>query len=71
VPPDLDLAQYGGRLTEARLTRVIGDRDQYIQEAQVSEESARLDAAGVKYELRRFAGGHLIPWNVLQDLIQG
>ena len=71
VPPDLDLAQYGVRLTEARLTRVIGDRDQYIQEAQVSEESARLDAAGVKYELRRFAGGHLIPWHVLDDLSQG
>jgi predicted esterase len=71
VPPDLDLARYGDRLSQARLTRVIGDRDQYVSEETVTGESERLNAAGVKYELKRFRGGHLVPWSVLQTLVEG
>lgn len=70
VPPDLDLDKHGSRLTEAGLTRIIGDRDQFVSEEMVTEESGRLNAAGVKYELKQFSGGHLIPWTVLQTLTE-
>ena len=71
VPPDFDFAALGERLSEANLTIIVGDRDQYVSEADVESQRQRLDAAGVRYSLRRFSGGHLIPWMVLQNLVEG
>jgi predicted esterase len=68
VPPDMDLATHGRRLADANLTVVVGDRDEYISEAHIQQETARLQAAGVEHQLRRFRGGHVIPWLVLQEL---
>jgi len=65
VPPDLDLAQHGAALTAARLTLVLGDRDEFISEDQVTAESRRLGDAGVEFELLRFRGGHTVPAQVL------
>ena len=68
VPPDFDFAGQGERLSQADLTIIVGDRDQYVSEADVESQSQRLDAVGVRYTLRRFSGGHLIPWTVLKEL---
>jgi predicted esterase len=68
VPPDLDLSHHGPVLTAASLTLVLGDRDKFLDEAVIRDEMARLDAAGVTYSLRRFQGGHVVPWPVLQEL---
>lgn len=71
VPPDFDFAAHGERLSRANLTVVVGDRDQYVPEAEVESQRRRLDAAGVRHGLKRFSGGHLIPWTVLQELLKG
>lgn len=68
VPPDLDLTAHGGRLSDSRLTLVIGDRDRFLPDDKVTAELARLDGAGIRYEARRFRGGHVVPWSVLADL---
>jgi acetyl esterase/lipase len=67
VPPDLDLVAHRDRLSSAGLRVIIGDRDQFISASQVDEQAARLAAAGVEYQLTRFQGGHVIPWNVLRE----
>jgi predicted esterase len=61
VPPDLDLGQHGAALARAQLTLVIGDQDEFISEEKVRAETDRLNAAGVRFELQRFQGGHLVP----------
>ncbi len=68
VPPDLDLAAHGPTLSGADLTMVIGDRDPFIGEEAVGAETARLRGAGVRFDLRRFRGGHVIPWPLLEEL---
>ena len=45
-------------LRAARLTLVVGEADPFAPAAAVTEQAARLTAAGVGYELVRFAGGH-------------
>ena len=67
VPPDLDLERYRDRLEAAQVTIVMGDRDQYISEDQVQAEAARLRAAGLGFRLKRFKGGHVIPWPLLES----
>lgn len=66
VPPDLDLAEHGAALSAARLTVVLGDRDEFITEDAVAREEARLREAGVSATLERFRGGHVVPWPVLE-----
>jgi len=68
VPPDPPLESYRARLNAADLTIVMGDRDQYYSASRVEREAERLDAAGVNYTLRRFAGGHVVPGEVLAGL---
>jgi predicted esterase len=68
VPPDLDLTVYGARLHAARLTLVLGDRDEFISEEVVTRELERLQGAGLRPDVRRFSGGHVIPWPVLEAL---
>lgn len=71
VPPDLDLARHGHRLSAADLTVVIGDRDRFISEEQVAAEEARIQSAGVRARLERFRGGHVIPWLLLESMAAG
>ena len=71
VPPDFDFARQGQKLSQADLTVIVGDRDQYLSQADVESQRQRLDTAGVRYQLRRFSGGHLIPSTVLQNLVEG
>ncbi|MDH5315288.1 MAG: phospholipase [Gemmatimonadota bacterium] len=69
VPPDLDLAAHGARLSRAGLTMVIGDRDEFISEEAVADQSARLEAEGVSFELQRFGGGHVVSRPVLAAMV--
>lgn len=71
VPPDLDLADHGPALTAANLVLVLGDRDEFISEGRIADEVARLEAAGVRFDLRRFRGGHTIPWPEIERLTSG
>jgi predicted esterase len=68
VPPDFDFPAQGEKLSLANLVVIVGDRDQYVSEADVESQRQQLDAAGVRYQLRRFSGGHLIPWMILKEL---
>lgn len=68
LPPDLDLARHGPALERANLALVIGDRDEFISEEAVSEQAARLAAAGIRFDLRRFRGGHVIPRPPLEEM---
>lgn len=68
LPPDLDLARHGPALERANLSLVIGDRDEFISEEAVSEQAARLAAAGIRFDLRRFRGGHVIPGPLLEEM---
>ena len=69
VPPDLDLATHGARLSRAGLTMVIGDRDEFISEEAVADQATRLEAEGVTFELQRFGGGHAVSWPVLAAMV--
>lgn len=68
LPHDMDLAAAATRLNAADLTLVIGDRDQYVDEARIDDESARMHGAGIRFTLRRFRGGHVVPWPELAAL---
>jgi predicted esterase len=68
IPPDLDLTAHGAALSQANLTLVLGDRDEYIVEERIQAEQQRLAEAGVRFTLLRFQGGHVVPWPVLQAL---
>jgi predicted esterase len=69
VPPDLDLAAHGARLSRTGLTMVIGDRDEFISEEAVADQAARLEAEGVSFKLQRFSGGHVVSWPVLAAMV--
>lgn len=68
LPPDPAVESYRDRLNAARLTFVIGDRDEYIGPDRVDRELERLDGAGVSYTMHRFAGGHVVDGGVLARL---
>jgi len=68
LPPDLDLARHGPALERANLALAIGDRDEFISEEAVSEQAARLSVAGIRFDLRRFRGGHVVPGPLLEEM---
>jgi predicted esterase len=68
LPPETDVSSGNTRLREAALTIVIGTSDQYIDDDALGAERARLDAAGLPYELVRFEGGHVITRTVFPRL---
>lgn len=68
LPPDLDLAARDHRLRQLALYLVIGSRDQFVNDIRVTEEAARLDAAGIALEIVRYAGGHGIHGDALLEV---
>ena len=60
VPPDLPLDRFGAALRETAFVIALGSRDRYVSEADIELETARLAAAGIIPELRRFEGGHRV-----------
>jgi predicted esterase len=68
VPPDADLEAGPAAFRGARLTIVIGRKDQYISAASLNAERARLTAAGVGFDVVEYDGGHSIKRAVLLDV---
>ncbi|HTJ21399.1 MAG TPA: dienelactone hydrolase family protein [Gemmatimonadaceae bacterium] len=68
VPPDADLAKGHGALRHVPLTIVVGERDAYVTSEMLAEETARLEAARIPFELIRFAGGHAVSRTVFSKL---
>ena len=68
LPPETDLSA-GHALRRARLTLVVGNQDQYIDDAAWATERARLDAAKVPYDAIRFDGGHVVRRGVFPQLV--
>jgi predicted esterase len=69
LPPETDLSP-AHALRRARLTLVLGNQDQYIDEAAFAAEQARLDAAKVPYDAIRFDGGHVVRRGVFAKVVE-
>jgi predicted esterase len=69
IPPDSDLSSGPASLRHIPLTLVIGSRDQYIDAMALAAEEARLDAAGIAYQLVRYEGGHAISRAIFPRLL--
>jgi predicted esterase len=70
VPPDLplDRSESRDRLSRVRLTLVVGSRDEFVTPKVLARDTGRLDAAGVRYSVVRYEGGHEIDAKVLGQL---
>jgi predicted esterase len=71
LPPDTDLSRGPASLKGARLTFVLGKQDHYVDDAMLSTEQNRLDAAGVQYDTILFDGGHVVRRSVFEQLRAG
>lgn len=60
MPPETDLARGHDALHRVRVTLVVGRRDQYVDDATLAAEQARLDSVAIPYDVIRFDGGHAI-----------
>jgi predicted esterase len=69
LPPDADLRAHDA-LRNVPLTFVIGSRDHYITDDMLAAEKARLERAGIPYNLIPFDGGHVISRSVFAHLAQ-
>lgn len=69
IPPDTDLSHGQRSLRDVPLTIVAGRRDQYVDDLALAAERARLDAAGIRYELIQFDGGHVVSRAVFPQLV--
>lgn len=68
LPPETEVMP-GKALRRSRLTFVAGDRDQYVTVAALSGERARLDTAGMPYDVIQYSGGHAINRSVFPQLL--
>ena len=68
LPPETEVSP-GNALRRARLTLVAGSRDQYVNAAALAGERARLDTAGLPYDVIQFEGGHAINRSVFPQIV--
>lgn len=68
IPPDANLSTGPAGLRQVPLTIVVGRRDHYVTPEMVTAERARLDAAGIPYDLIEFDGGHVVSRSVFPRL---
>lgn len=69
LPTDISAEPIAARLGDVPLGLVAGDRDPYAVPGSIEADGARLAAAGVRVELRRFPGGHEMPAEELQRAV--
>jgi len=69
LPPETEVTP-GVALRRARLTLVAGNRDQYVTASTLEAERARLDTAGLPYDVVQFEGGHAINRTVFPQLLE-
>jgi predicted esterase len=67
LPPEIDSSERAGALHSASLRVVVGSRDRYVSDERLAEEEKRLRAAGLSYQLVRYAGGHGVSTSALRD----
>lgn len=67
-PPDLPEERAAQRLAATSITLVLGLRDHYWGEETRVRETARIEAWGLSFELRTYAGGHQIDRPTLEAL---
>jgi predicted esterase len=60
VPPDLDLEVDGDKLRDAKLTIVLGDKDEWMDAAEALDQERRLLDLGILHDFIRFDGGHVL-----------
>jgi predicted esterase len=60
VPPDLDLEVDGDKLRDAKLTIVLGDKDERMDAAEALDQERRLLDLGILHDFIRFDGGHVL-----------
>lgn len=70
IPPEADLSRGPSLFRGARLTLVLGDSDQYVNETMFSAEELRLEAAKISYDAIKYEGGHSIKRSVFPRLLQ-
>lgn len=68
LPTDVTRDAEGKLLGGAKLTVVIGERDQFVTGDRFSAELARLDKIGAEYDVVRFDGTHEMNAEVLRQL---
>lgn len=68
LPPETEVTP-GDALRRSKLTLVVGSRDQYVTDAALAGERARLDTAELPYDLIQFEGGHAINRGVFPQLL--
>jgi predicted esterase len=71
VPPDLDLVTDGAALRAARVSIVVGSRDEFATAEAVAQQEERLRAAGVAFRTTVFDGGHTLDADALRRLAEG
>lgn len=69
VPPELDLSEYAGRLPQRGVEYVMGTRDKAQDWIDLVELQRRFGEAGLRFELRRFEGGHRLDRDTLMVLM--
>lgn len=68
LPPDPPVERCVDRLNGVDLQIVMGDKDRYYSRDRVDQGLERLDAAGVRYTMHWFEGGHVVDAGVLAAL---
>lgn len=68
IPPDLKLDANRAKFMVPELHLVIGQRDELIPDAAVTEQESRLAQHKIPYRLTRFDGGHHMAQRVLKQL---
>lgn len=68
IPPDADLSKGTDSLRGVPLTIVAGRRDHYVDDTALAAERARLQAAGMPFELIQYDGGHALSRSVFPKL---
>ena len=69
IPPDVDLETNREIINRLNPTLVIGDNDEFIPEFLIQQELKRIEGLNLKFDLKRFSGGHEIPREVLLQIV--
>jgi predicted esterase len=69
IPPEADLSRGPSLFRGARLTLVLGNGDQYVNETMFSAEQLRLEGAKIPFDAIKYEGGHSIKRSVFPRLL--
>lgn len=68
IPPELKLRNNKHIFKNAKLTFVIGDKDEYATPDIINEEKLQLEESGILFQFVSFTGGHQINTEVLKRI---